>query len=107
MYAHNDATQREELWTDLEGIAKDINKPWFLMGDFNYVLNRNERVGDVVRDSEMVSFRRCVTRCGLDDLKSAGCYYTWNNKQAEHSRIYYKLDRVMCNEARMDDFSYF
>lgn len=37
-------------------------------------------------------------------MKSTRCYYTWNNKQAEQSRVFSKLDRVMCNEKSVDMF---
>lgn len=53
----------------------------------------------------MVSFRRCVTHCGLDDIKANGCFYTWNNKQQGSDRVFSKLDRVMGNEKWRDKFN--
>lgn len=38
-----------------------------------------------------------MTNCALEDMKYTGCYYTWNNKQSEGSRVFCKLDRVLCN----------
>lgn len=75
-----------------------MDSAWVLMGDFNYVLNRDERIGSMVREGEMLPFRRCVTSCGLEDMKSTGCFYTWNNKQFAENNVYCKLDRVLCNE---------
>lgn len=65
-------------------------------GDFNRVLNREEKIRATVR--------RRVSNCGLEDMKSTSCYYTWNNKQSEMSRVFCKLDRVMCNDNRSDTF---
>lgn len=42
-------------------IADNMDVPWMVGGDFNCVLNKEERVGSTIRDNEMISFRRCVT----------------------------------------------
>ena len=97
VYAFNTADLREELWGDLERIAMNMRDPWVVLGDFNCVLDREEKIGGPVRDHDMVSFRRCVANCALDDMKSTRCYYTWNNKQSDGSRVFCKLDRVLCN----------
>ena len=39
------------------------------MGDFNCVLNTDERVDSLVTSRETVDFRSCVFDCGLSDLK--------------------------------------
>lgn len=62
------------------------------------MLNGEERIGTVLRDYEIVPFRRCVSKCGLDDIKSTGCFYAWNNKQGGEHRVYCKIDRALCNE---------
>lgn len=75
VYAHNEAKKRESLWRDMEEFALKIDKPWAILGDFNCVLNM-ERIGAVVREAEMLPFRMCVTKCGVEDMKSTGCFYT-------------------------------
>ena len=92
------------MCSDLEGIAEGVSKPWVVLGDYNCVLNREEIIGTVVRDSEVVPFRRCVSKCGLDDMKSTGCFYTWNNKQNGVHRVFCKIDRVLCNDRWSDMF---
>lgn len=52
----------------------------------------------------MFLFRRCVTSCGLDDLKSTRCFFTWNNKQYDDHRVYCKQDRVLCNDKWCDTY---
>ncbi|XP_048496302.1 uncharacterized protein LOC125495583 [Beta vulgaris subsp. vulgaris] len=53
----------------------------------------------------MSSFRMCVAKCGVVDLPSMGCYFTWNNKQQGEGRVFSKIDRVMGNARWMDRFS--
>lgn len=48
-------------------VAARIKKAWVLLGDYNCVRNRDERVGAPVRKYEMEPFRRCVANCGLED----------------------------------------
>lgn len=64
------------MWRDIERVAARIEKAWVILGDFNCVLSKDERVGTPVRDYEMEPFRRCVTNYGLEDLKAMGCFYT-------------------------------
>lgn len=33
----------------------------------------------------------------MQELKSLGAYYTWNNKQGKNSRVYRRIDRVLVN----------
>lgn len=80
VYAYNTAVQIEDLWRDLVGLSDGVRQPWVVLGDFNSVLNREDRIGLVVRESEMVPFRRCISQCGLDDMKSCGSFYTWSKK---------------------------
>lgn len=38
-----------------------------------------------------------MTQCGMVDIKQAGRYFTWTNKQDGENRVFSKLDRVMAN----------
>ncbi|XP_060217139.1 uncharacterized protein LOC132644565 [Lycium barbarum] len=44
-------------------------------------------------------FKLCVGECSLQELRSSGAFYTWNNKHDEKSRVYSKIDRVLVNGA--------
>ncbi|XP_056691804.1 uncharacterized protein [Spinacia oleracea] len=98
IYAHNSQYERCALWNDLCSLAGKINGPWILMGDFNCVLNTDERIGSAVRLSELKDFQNCVNSCGLEDAKFTGNFYTWNNKQLGNNRVFSKLDRVLVNQ---------
>lgn len=44
----------------------------------------------------------CMQCCNMQDIKSVGNFYTWNNKQQGYARVYCKLDRVLSNQAWLD-----
>ncbi|XP_019225394.1 PREDICTED: uncharacterized protein LOC109206977 [Nicotiana attenuata] len=47
--------------------------------------------------AEIIEFKECVTKCTLQDMKSSGAFYTWNNKQGSADRVYSRIDRVLIN----------
>ncbi|KAL2897505.1 hypothetical protein RDABS01_039288 [Bienertia sinuspersici] len=104
IYAHNDAGEREQLLIALEQLYSKMAGPWLLMGDFNCVINLEEGLGSAVSVSEMEPLRRCFELCGLQDIPYSGHFYTWTNKQLAQDRVYYKLDRVLENEAWIDKY---
>lgn len=95
VYGHNEALKRGDLWMDLRKIASMNTNPWLVVGDFNCVLNTDERVGSLVSSRETADFRSCVCDCALTDLKGVGQFYTWSNKQQGADRVFCKLDRAL------------
>lgn len=67
------------------------------MGDFNCILNSNERIGRAAIVREMREFRQCIDQCELQELKSSGAFYTWNSKQQGTDRVYSRIDIVLTN----------
>lgn len=102
VYGYNDKNERQALWRDLEAVKTTTF--WVVTGDFNVVLNLDERVGSPIRMSEVQEFRNCTLKCDLTDIKQAGRFYTWNNKQEGCQRVYSKIDRVMANTEWLDQY---
>ncbi|XP_056695412.1 uncharacterized protein [Spinacia oleracea] len=98
VYAFNQSKEREDLWSDLSGFGLGMHKPWQFLGDLNCALNIDERVGAPVRHQSVVDFRNCVDICGLEDVKAAGHFYTWSNKQAGDDGVFSKINKVMAND---------
>uniref|UniRef100_A0A803PID8 Uncharacterized protein n=1 Tax=Cannabis sativa TaxID=3483 RepID=A0A803PID8_CANSA len=96
IYAFNDEEGRKKLWLDLHGLA--TNEAWVVMGDFNDILAKEERIGKRVRYVPSTNFIDCVANCRLDDVKFSGNYYTWSNKQFGEDRIFSKIDWVLANQ---------
>ncbi|XP_060965248.1 uncharacterized protein LOC133034220 [Cannabis sativa] len=105
VYGFNDEKRREELWTELEGLATNIAEPWLVWGDFNEILFANERIGRRAHVVPSQRFKDCISQCNLEDLKYSGAFLTWNNKQKPEERIYSKIDRAMINPCWMNFFS--
>ncbi|XP_074288568.1 uncharacterized protein LOC141613722 [Silene latifolia] len=72
--------------------------PWCVCGDFNNVLNYNERIGGEVTWEDIAEFRECVHYCVLYDIKSQGAFFTWNNKHNPSSRGFSRIDRFLVND---------
>lgn len=104
VYGFNHCQERASLWQALCEISDRSHKPWLVWGDFNNILAPEERVGSIVSSNEFREFKNCLAHCGSYDLKSKGCYFTWNNKQEGGGRVYCKLDRILFDEEWHDMF---
>ena len=84
---------RRSLWENLIRWGGTLSEPWLLMGDFNNILRREERVcGAAVSHYQINDFTECCDELGLSDLQFTGCHLTWTN-----GTVWSKLDRVMAN----------
>ncbi|XP_020272640.1 uncharacterized protein LOC109847811 [Asparagus officinalis] len=92
---------RKQLWAELTDIQILIgNTPWLLSGDFNSVTSDEEKLGGVtLTDADTQDFTNFIKDCDLSQLKTIGCYYTWNNKQDPVSRVWSRLDRTLANDS--------
>ncbi|KAJ6817592.1 uncharacterized protein M6B38_410995 [Iris pallida] len=100
VYGHNDRKRRESLWEDIARLgqmADSQHLPLLIMGDFNALLYRHEKVGGrPVQDSILYDFQRCLLISGLRGLERAGHIWTWHNK-ASKGRVACQLDRALGN----------
>lgn len=94
--------ERGQFWESLRQFQLTFQGPWLLLGDFDDILNADERIHEsrVVRDSgeELETFL-CST--SLTDLRHMGCRYTWSNG---HTRC--KLDRALVNDTWSQDIAF-
>lgn len=97
IYGFNDAKDREDLWADLRRLAYGIKDAWLIGGDFNAILNMEDRIGAKVRFHDIAPMRSCMAYCGFENSKTTGRYYTWNNKQSGEDKVFSKIDRAMGN----------
>ncbi|XP_010501556.1 PREDICTED: uncharacterized protein LOC104778826 [Camelina sativa] len=101
IYAVNCKYGRQQLWDEIEELAKDpiiSLKPWVAMGDFNQTLNPSESsIGSTKVTKGMLEFRSCLLNAGLFDLTTRGNSLTWWNKR-EANPIVKKLDRILVND---------
>ncbi|XP_021850472.2 uncharacterized protein [Spinacia oleracea] len=95
IYDVNESHKRLDLWSNLKALY--TQDAWIMCGDFNCVMTTEEKIGAPVRNAEIVDICQCMHFCGMEDIKSVGNYYTWNNKQQGAARVFSKLDRIMAN----------
>ena len=94
VYAFNSIVGRRPLWDNLRRFSSSIEAPWILLGDFNNVLNCDEKTNGLpVTMYEMKDFKECCYDIGLSDLRSSGTFFTWSNNS-----VWCKLDRAMVND---------
>ncbi|XP_075092414.1 uncharacterized protein LOC142172648 [Nicotiana tabacum] len=70
IYAKCDAIERIELWDSLYAMARDMDAPWLVGGDFNVIWDEEEKFGSI---------------------------FTWWNGRAEEDCIFKRLDRCLAN----------
>jgi hypothetical protein len=63
------------------------------MGDFNEIVNRQEKVGGANHsNTQMAKFWETLIRCDLSDLGYRGSKFTWSNKQESGIFVKERLD---------------
>ncbi|XP_070020656.1 uncharacterized protein [Nicotiana sylvestris] len=82
---------------DIKEIYEQMDEPWAIMGDFNCALHKEKRIESPITMAKIREFKECVTKYTLQDMKSSGAFYTWNNKQGGADRVYSRIDRVLIN----------
>ncbi|XP_070009705.1 uncharacterized protein [Nicotiana sylvestris] len=98
IYAKCDAIEMIELWDSLYEMARDMDAPWLVGGDFNVIWDEEEKFGGLpVSLNEIDDFRHCVNTCNIFDLGFKGSIFTWWNGRAEEDCIFKRLDRCLAN----------
>lgn len=66
----------------LRGLSDDVDGPWIYCGDFNKILNINEKSRDRVRRVAQINeFRSAIEDAKLMDIDFLGYEFTWSNKR--------------------------
>ncbi|XP_021803305.1 uncharacterized protein LOC110747435, partial [Prunus avium] len=91
IYASPCGAKREKLWDYLNFVASCHRMPWLIAGDFNDMLQLDDKVGGTPL-SRLKGFKKWFDENDMIDLGYSGTKYTWSNK-----RIFERLDRAICN----------
>ncbi|XP_070039649.1 uncharacterized protein [Nicotiana tomentosiformis] len=94
VYPHNLRDERRALWEHVHHMSIGCQFPWIIMGDFNAVLQQENKIGgNQVAFSEVVDYQECLDKCTLMELPNNGYKYSWSDKHGT-SRICSKIDWV-------------
>ncbi|XP_058078531.1 uncharacterized protein LOC131226823 [Magnolia sinica] len=89
-------------------MAMSISGPWAVGGNFNIVLSTVERQSNRNQDlGSYTEFTDVMESAGLMDAGFSGNRFTCSNNQACNSRVWARLDRVLCNGTWINVFPHF
>ena len=93
VYSMNQEQQRQHLWRDIQTLSQQMTEAWCILGDFNSVLYKEDRMGgNKIQDQELRDFTNTFEICELREIIWTGAYYSWTNKT-----IWSRIDRVLIN----------
>ncbi|XP_075107153.1 uncharacterized protein LOC142180122 [Nicotiana tabacum] len=71
IYGLHTVRDKQELWAELKAIHSREQVPWVAMGDYNVVLNIDDRIyGNPVQETEVKDFRKLLDDTGMAELKT-------------------------------------
>ncbi|XP_060211916.1 uncharacterized protein LOC132639487 [Lycium barbarum] len=107
VYAKCSASERIELWEDFYHLSNTLSCSWLVGGDFNVVLNDEEKIGgNPVQPQDIEDFAFCINSCELEEVNFKGSPFTWWNGRADAACIFERLDRMLVNSLLLDNFGH-
>ncbi|XP_059287623.1 uncharacterized protein LOC132040947 [Lycium ferocissimum] len=107
VYANCDHLERISLWDSLYSLADHMDLPWLVGGDFNVIMNEDEKTGGLpVFPDEYEDFAFCTNSCELFDINYKGSLFTWWSGRAGSDCIFKRLDRMITNSKLQDWFAH-
>ncbi|XP_019242312.1 PREDICTED: uncharacterized protein LOC109222403 [Nicotiana attenuata] len=85
VYAYNELNPRQQLWEKLIGIGSNITSGWLISGDFNNVLQVDDKIGAPVIHAEVQGFKKFLDRLQFTPLKAQDEFL--NPGVSDHSPI--------------------
>ena len=95
IYGQLEVAKREEVWNDLRNIRNLAHSNWLCIGDFNQVLNDDEKFSfrhdPIPRSSFLLQL---IFDLGFCELTASGQKYTWMNMREDEEFVMERLDRA-------------
>ncbi|XP_060202609.1 uncharacterized protein LOC132631026 [Lycium barbarum] len=97
-YGKCDEVERMPLWDSIYQLAGSFDMHWLVGGDFNVVMNEEEKIGGVpVVPQDYEDFSFCINSCDLFETGFKGTPFTLWNGRAGDDCIFERLDRIFFN----------
>ena len=86
-------------------MRREYNSPWIYAGDFNKVLEVEEKFGSLERQEwKMERFGQMMEKCRFSDSEFQGLPYTWDNRQQGDRNIKVRLDGALGDDKFFECF---
>lgn len=83
----------------LRHMAVQYDLPWIIGGDFNEILNNEEKEGVPHSDQLIEMFLLASVECSLSDLGFVGNKFTWSNHRSAPYTVCCRLNKVCANSS--------
>ena len=105
VYGDPEPIQRRNTWTKLTNDAANRDEPWFLIGDFNDIVNGQEKTGGRERpEGSFSDFRTFLAENDLFDIPHTGDFLSWRGVRGDDV-VRCRLDRAVANSSWFDLFT--
>ncbi|GLJ05577.1 hypothetical protein SUGI_0020610 [Cryptomeria japonica] len=100
VYGPPNPQKKAVFWESLLNVLRGANcKEIIVGGDFNAILNLNEKVGGLMRSSvAMVGFRQFIQPSQLCDIEPNNGKFTWMNKRINFTNTSERLDHFLISK---------
>ena len=104
VYGEPDHTKRQQVWNNISILHPPMGGPWFLIRDFNEIIDNSEKCGGPVRaEGTFCALRTFLSQNDLFYLKFSGSYLSWRGRTHTHL-VLCRLDRAISNSEWVDLF---
>lgn len=101
VYGPHNSSAKSILWLKLQQIITSGEHIWVIMGDFNAIRHREERVGLSFDARDALNFNNFIHGSGLHDIQMGRRRFTRFSKDG---RSMSKLDRFLINQKFLDQW---
>lgn len=99
VYGGVNENHRETIYSEIKCSLQNLTNPILLLGDFNEILEVNERKGHDKVTREMKAYKSWIDFFSLIDLPTSRRKYTWKRENSKS-----RLHRVMCDPLWLSEF---
>lgn len=80
VYGWPNRQEKRHTWGLIDRLNDDAHDGWLCVGDFNQVVNLEDKEGGRGVDyGLMIEFREVLEKCDLQELSFVGNRFTWDN----------------------------